>query len=125
MANKKIFDLPASGALVNTTLVETQLTANGQSQKVTLAQVLDFIQKAPFVQVSGTDSDRLIWAAAGVTPDHWIIQNSASASGPWVDFSTQAGNDVSGISGAMFYRVTGYNAGNVAITPVSNVAFAP
>jgi hypothetical protein len=44
MANKNIFDLPASGALVSTDNLEKQVTANGQNQKLTLAQMLTFIE---------------------------------------------------------------------------------
>jgi len=44
MANKTIFQLPASGALVSTDELEKQLTAAGASQKLTLAQLLTFIQ---------------------------------------------------------------------------------
>lgn len=44
MANKKIVDLPASGALVGSTLYETELTAGGASQAATHTQLLTFIQ---------------------------------------------------------------------------------
>lgn len=44
MANKSIFQLPTSGALVSTDELEKQLTAGGASQKLTLAQLLTFIQ---------------------------------------------------------------------------------
>lgn len=46
MANKTIFQLPASGALVSTDEAEKQLTGGGASQKYTLAQLLTFIQNS-------------------------------------------------------------------------------
>ncbi len=44
MANKTIFQLTPSAALVSTDEVEKQVTGGGQSQKLTLAQMLTFIQ---------------------------------------------------------------------------------
>ena len=80
----------------------------------------------PTIQVIGASSDQLSWAAAGITPATWTVQESVSANGPWTDFVSHAtGNTVGGIDSAMFYRVTGYNAAGVAVTSVSNVVFAP
>lgn len=58
MANKTIFQLPPGVAVASTDEVERQLTANGASQKFTVAQLLTFIQNnltalAQTVTVSG------------------------------------------------------------------------
>lgn len=77
MANKTIknlFDTAPSGALVGTTIYETQLTAGGASQAATHAQLLTFIQNlatafAQNINIAGNFSvgagKLIVTAAAG------------------------------------------------------------
>jgi hypothetical protein len=71
MPNKNIFALPASGALVSTDEMEKQVTANGQNQKLTLAQMLTFIQNnatafALAINFGGNVGKGVLWGVVAV-----------------------------------------------------------
>jgi hypothetical protein len=65
MANKTINQLTASGALVSTDELEKQVTGGGQSQKLTLAQMLTFIQNNATAFTQATVSFSLAITAGG------------------------------------------------------------
>jgi hypothetical protein len=78
MPNKNIFALPASGALVSTDEMEKQVTANGQNQKLTLAQMLTFIENNATAFTQGINFSGNIQNPAG---SKWAINAATGGCG--------------------------------------------
>jgi len=93
-----------------------------------LAVLISLAQQSalPVPNLQFISPDAMSWAAPGVTPATWTLEESASASSGWfVQTPLISGNTISGVDGNKFFRITGYNAAGVAVTSVSNVVFVP
>jgi hypothetical protein len=80
---------------------------------------------APVLTYAGSSLINWVWPDAN--PDHWIIESSATGTGGWSVYGTCAGNirTLSAFGGPLYYRVTGYDAGGLAITFASNGVYHP
>ncbi len=68
----------------------------------------------------------LVWTWNGSNPNHWNIEFSEDGVTNWIHIAVEPGASrsyVIGDTGEIFGRVWGANAGDVKITPFSNVIF--